>query len=365
MKLRDQILWELRQIETYLEDGCDTIAGHNGLYHDEETPVRNLSHWLFLVSECKLRHDDYKIESQFIDNLKQRILDCLLKDEFRPLNQAFWVRKNPKKDFCNGTIGQAWVIEALVRASIAFAEPGLYKIAEDLFCKHPFHDDLGVWGRLNVDGTHSTPDPVFNHQLWMAAAASQLDKTDLARQRASLFLDNVASNVKLYHDGIICHLSPVMKMPHKSSDKRLKVEAVLNYIFYVMSRHEQKYKSAGYHAFNLYAFALMHEAFPNHTFWTTRKFRKMIEVTRTAKFKKLNIANPYSYPYNPTGIEMAFVLETFVPNSEHEIGDWLRLQLSETHVPDDSIMTRQSKDAMTSRARIYEAVRLQSDYSLI
>jgi hypothetical protein len=84
-------------------------SGHNGPHGDEETPVRNTSHALYIL--CWLvdsGFDEYKDKANLA-------VDYLLSKQARPMGSSFWCRSNPEKDFNNGLVGQAWVFEALLK----------------------------------------------------------------------------------------------------------------------------------------------------------------------------------------------------------------------------------------------------------
>ena len=179
-------------------------AGHNGPYIDPETPVRNTAHWL--VTLCYLFKETG--ESKYRDSAESAA-DYLLSKEARPMGASFWCRKNPEKDFANGLMGQAWTIEALVYASEVLKRDDCYKLAEEVFILHPWDGKASLWRRVNVDGSYKSFDGTFNHQLWFAAAGAMLKKTKTAVERADAFLNNVAVNVELYKNGVVCHNSVI------------------------------------------------------------------------------------------------------------------------------------------------------------
>lgn len=115
-------------------------AGQNGPYGDAETPVRNTAHWLF--SFCRL----YKrTQNKVFYEAAQKAADYLLSSEARPMGASFWCRKNPEKDFCNGVMGQAWVIEALVEAARVLKRQECYRLAEEVFLLHPWDGMRCLW----------------------------------------------------------------------------------------------------------------------------------------------------------------------------------------------------------------------------
>ncbi|TVQ45480.1 MAG: hypothetical protein EA362_08815 [Saprospirales bacterium] len=334
-------------------------SGQNGPYFDEETPVRNTAHWLFTLAACYEREADARIKAA-----AENAIDYLLSEKARPMNAAFWIRKNPEKDFCNGVIGQAWVMESLIKAAEVFSREDCYKAAEQVFLLHHFDEQLFIWKRLNVDGSWNSPDPTFNHQLWMGAIAAQLSHTAEAREKSKSFFNQIGTKVRLYGDGIIQHVSPVTRLSISIKNPKKVVEGILGQAYYHLSKRKLRLKSSGYHAFNLYAFSLYYHQFSDHPFWESRKFRKMLKVTESNRFLKEQIGNKYSYPYNPMGLEMAYVTETFEPNKKEKIEYWLNKQWEFTGEKGKSIMTRDSADENTARARIYEASRLKGDYQL-
>lgn len=104
------------------------IAGHNGPYFDEETPVRNTSHWIIIFS-CL-----YKLTSKEIYRIyASKYLSYLFSSDSRPMNASYFCRKNKEKDFCNGLMGQAWVMEALLYYHEVFNHKPSYELAEEIF----------------------------------------------------------------------------------------------------------------------------------------------------------------------------------------------------------------------------------------
>ena len=93
--------------------------GHDGPHYDEETPVRNSSHWLITFLKAYDITKDEKFREASID-----LAEYLISKDARPMDANFFHRKNPEKDFCNNLIGAAWTIEALVEASKKFRQSG-------------------------------------------------------------------------------------------------------------------------------------------------------------------------------------------------------------------------------------------------
>lgn len=333
--------------------------GHNGPYHDPETPARNTAHWL-----VTLAHINHNESSDEIISAAHRACDYLLSSAARPMNASFFCRTNPKKDFCNGLMGQAWAIEGLIAASRLLDRKDALQLAQEVFHLHPFSKDDALWQRVAVDGSYLPPDATFNHQLWFAAIAAQLQDTE-ATQRAGHFLDQIGQHVQLYPNGIIFHKSKLgpVKPAHFNSVMAL-ARATYAALRRMKERRQLYSKSVGYHGFNLYAFAMLKQQFPDHPFWTSKKINKMLAVTQTDAFLKDLDHSHYGWPYNPPGLELAFAGEVF--NLGHEYCQfWINRQYEKTYDANiQNLLTRDTPDPQTSSARLYEATRLTGQYEL-
>ena len=352
--------------------------GHNGPYYDEELPLRNTSHILILL----LKAGELSGDSVF-RNAALRALDYITAGERRPMGATFWVRRNPEKDFSNGLIGQAWVIEALAYAAQDLGDDHLKALAEEVFMLHPFDESTGRWRVVNVDGSYDPVDMTFNHQLWFAAAGGLLQGNEHIRAQVQQFMDKLGDNLEIYDNGLIrhtlawqVHRRPPLKTRLKQlirtsllrAGKAATTDGVIN-------------KAIGYHAFNTYAFSLLYQQLKNHVFWKSETFTRILNFPLTDLYRdgldhfgpdvvgkgKLLPFNRFGYPYNPPGIEMAFTVQTlrehYGDRYEGLIREWLGRQIARTFDPDSGLMNRQTDDGATLAARLYEAVRL-SDYEL-
>lgn len=327
--------------------------GHNGPYHDPETPVRNTGHWV--ITLCKA----YELsgDTRFRD-AAWRAAQYLLSAEARPMQATFFCRKNPKKDFCNGLIGQAWAIEALVSASETLEDGTYVKVAEDVFLMHPFDDQRGLWQRVNVEGTYSTFDMTLNHQLWFAAAGSMLDSSTHGPIGAHVLrcLDATqASHLSIARSGRITHHARDW-----SRSRRIQklTQSLLRPPWTLHESARLAHKEAGYHAFNLYAFALLKQRFAVHPLWRSKQFEAAWRYAQTEEFMRSLDGNEFGYPYNPPGLEMAFALEVFAENARTAQEEWLSEQLRRSFDFESHFMNRGTQDPLTLSARLYEATRL-------
>lgn len=323
--------------------------GHNGPYFDKETPLRNTAHWLITFLKA------YEIagKSRF-KKAAEKALEYLLKPSLRPSDATFLCRKEGI-DKCNGLIGQAWVIEALVLASNKLNNEKCKKLAKDVFSLHPFNKECGLWKRVHVNGKIGTMDPTFNHQLWFAAAGSLLNTSQKGKisSRIERFLDKVEENLSLHRSGLIKHRISLTKK-----------QGLKNFISYFIE--DLKEKEVGYHTFNLYGFSLLKKWGPEHSFWKSTKFNKILKYILDDKNIDLE-KSKYAYSFNPTGFEIAFTVETFFDyfnNTPKEtIKTEVKKQLDKHYHEGKNMMGKNTIDSKTLSARLYESTRL-SDLKL-
>jgi len=357
-------------IEKMAENGS-LPPGRNGPWNDPETPVRNTGHWLltFLNAYESSNEDRYRSASD-------RAVEYLLSQEARPYEQTFHHRHVSSQDRCNGLIGQAWSIEALVAAGETLDREELLHLAESVFLLHPFDERLAAWKIVDIDGTVIGFDMTFNHQLWFAAVgallAQQPNTNPEVERRVRRFMDELKANTQLYESGIIRHLlKPDFNIPkyttvffdgirrgtaHKMILGQLRSMATRG--GESSSKDEWHERAIGYHSFNMYAFALLYERFPSHDFWNSRVFDRALSFATGDGFAAQLDGNPYGYPYNCSGIEMAYVLEVFGENNRDAQREWIDRQLALHYDPRGKMLSKNTADANTLTARLYESTRV-------
>lgn len=343
-------------LQLQAEDGSFP-QGCNGPYRDPETPARNTAHWLITM----LKAYEISNESRFKDSA-WRAVQYLLSPSVRPMNAAFFCRKNPEKDFCNGLIGQAWIIEALAIAGIKLQDSKYIKLARNVFMLHPFDHKAGLWRRLNVDGSYNSFDMTFNHQLWFASAGSLLDR-DSDNSISSVitrFLDCIlTSHLNIDRSGRIIHS---ILMPTTSLKKMVKSIFFLRGSNNIYTKNKSKTtKEIGYHAFNMYAFSMLKQYIPEHPLWQSTKLLSTLNFINKAEFVNGLENNIYGYPYNPPGIEVAFTIQEFssLVSFSKSPKWWVEQQLRRCYDMNEMMMSKLTEDKETLSARIYEAVRLK------
>jgi len=360
-------------VPTQRQDGS-FAPGHNGPYYDEELPLRNTGHALVLM----LRAHELSREDKY-QKSALRALEYMTAEERRPMGATFWVRNNPEKDFSNGLIGQAWVIEALDYAARKLGDDRLIRQAEEVFLLHPFDEEKGRWRVVNVDGSYDPVDMTFNHQLWFAAAGSFLQGNELIRQQVRRFMDTLGSNLEMYSSGLIVHPLGGLNRRRQPIKRRLKqsIKTLL------LERGKAAYadvvinKAIGYHAFNTHGFSLLYNHMKDHVFWGSETCSRILNFLLTDLYRegldyyiadseskgKVLPFNRFGYPYNPPGIEVAFTMQTFAAHYgagyEKHAATWLGRQFDRTFDPESGLMNRQTDDEVTLAVRMYEAVRLK------
>lgn len=358
MRLNDIILQSAKAALDLQSANGSFPKGHNGPYYDPETPVRNTAHWLITL----LKAYELSNESTFKD-AAFKAAQYLTAPAARPMRATFFCRTNPGKDFCNGLIGQAWAIEALVIASKTLEDHKYQELAKEVFLLHPFDYEVSLWRRVNVDGSHTTYDMTFNHQLWFAAAGAMLDgdKEGKIQRQVARFLDRVQkAHLRTARSGRITHslrLSSSLRGISGAAAYTLRHPRQV-----IKQNTKMTHKEIGYHAFNLYGFCLLYQHFPMHPLWQSKKFMPTLRFMNSREYVKGLENNRFGYPYNPPGFEVAFTMQVFGSHLSSVLKPadwWVEQQLKLCYDVREKMMNRNTEDKETLAARLYEATRLQ------
>ncbi len=350
-------------------------GGHNGPYNDSETPVRNKGHWLIIFSKC------FELTGKqiYLDTVR-KLAEYLVSKESRPYGYSFHHRLKEVKDKCNGLIGQAWTFAALAHASLVTENPKFAELAEEVFFQHRFNPECGLWNRLEIDGNIESIDSTFNHQLWFAACASILisSRRNEIYRRIISFLDALSENLTVLDNGLICHPIENQLRGNKFDLSQISnLKKLKNNVFQIMGIRNSKnydqikdkndrmiYKSIGYHQFNIYAFAMLKETIPEHSFWQSPEFGRSVDYLLSDEFKNGISDNIYGFPYNPPGFEIPYSLSVLTDMSESELVEisswWVNEQFKRCYNPKTRMMDRNTKDSLTHTARIYEIANLSN-----
>jgi hypothetical protein len=348
-------------------------GGHNGPYYDPETPVRNTAHWITIFAYC------YKKTSN--PNYLAAVVKCadyLLSKDARPMGSAFYCRTNPRKDFSNGTIGQAWAIEGLVSAYQVTSDSKYLQTAKEVFLLHPFDENYKLWKVVNVDGSYRGFDMTFNHQLWFAASGylllKEIDDEEIRRQ-CDTFMDNLPNTFKTYKNGLVCH---GIINPLKFKER---LHNIFDLIMYKLKsfklNSDRRYKENGYHLFNHFAFALIKNSGYNGDFFQSKQFNQSLQYCFSSELNdwleyepikkdchlmpkvKNSDINIYGYGYNGPGFELPFIKKVFLKEDAQDdfVTPVTDKQLQYTFNEMDSSFNKNVDDPATLNARLYELVR--------
>lgn len=323
-------------------------SGHNGPHRDPETPIRNTAHFVIIFTRAgELSGDPSYLQSA------ERCLNYLLDNNPYRREFNFRHRSNPNKDECNGLIGPAWTIEALLHAHKELNRSDALDLASELFWLHPFDEDKGIWQRVEPDGRVLSVDATFNHQLWFAACSSQMCAGSVEiKNRIHHFLEMLKSNWAIANNGRIIH---PLWLPKRRLREVLKRQIKKPY------RENCIAREVGYHAFNLYAFAMLKESgieFPPHV---DKKLKRALDYLDTREFLNVIEGNAYSFSYNPPGWELPYALVTLKGVSANECKNWIIRQLLHSYDKEERMMSLRNQDPNTHTARIYEAARMSDE----
>lgn len=354
-------------LHDYYRDGV-VAAGCNGPHNTLETALRNTSHWIISLGRAfrLTGKEDYKTAAIIIGA-------ALLDETFRPYGFSFYARECEGVDRCNGLIGQAWTIEALAELH-ALTENSVYRdLGIELAKQHKFDAYFSVWHSLDIDGKCLNIDNVFNHQLWFCAAVALINHghdTEL-NARLDSFMAQMDVNLSVSDSGLINHhIVRIMKSPRVRLQgllKHLRHGSLLSRTFKnTVNRTKEAGADAaardnGYHAFNTYAFAVMKTVVPEHGFWKSEKYHKLVAYLHDPRLVTALEGSIYGFPYNPPGFEIPFSLEILSEGERPQIlaaaQFWLQRQISYSYNSETHMFDRQCADKATQSARLYEAAR--------
>lgn len=359
-------------IKGYEIDG-KVSCGINGPYDDPETPVRNLCHLMVITAEEILLFGRNELKHVFV----KMCTDLLsMKND----NGLFEMRNKKGKDNCNGVIGHAWVIEALIYAYRVLHDKIFLERATDIALKHAFQMDLSLWAIPNTEPSDYTIDYTFNHQLWYAASLAELNfyiKDSVFAHQINAFIASLPKNMNNSRYGKISHT--IYNRIQLKNRIKGRIKKVLDLINEFLNRKSLEYKEQGYHVFNLAAFARLNNVLPMVSLKENVKILKAFDYVYSKYFieglenrnfiKDISLNNQnlqplelsinvYGYPYNVPGFELPFVAKSFKDQKLMEIADkCIARQLELTFDNDNYILSKCVHDVHTVNYRIYEYYR--------
>nr|WKN34683.1 hypothetical protein K4G66_20120 [Tunicatimonas sp. TK19036] len=357
-------------------------AGHNGPYHHPETLLRNQGHWIVTLGQLYKWTGEEKYKLQL-----EKWSPVLVSGKVRPYGYSFHHRDVPGKDRCNGLVGQAWTFEALITAAEILGDDRYTDRAIEVFQQHVFNEQYGLWNIVEIDGAILPIDNAFNHQLWFAASISPLrQKNKAVAKKIDIFLDSLWENLSLLDSGLIYHeLERVLEDPYqkeKIESSSFKVKHHFKQVLQQLGLLEKpltpaqkkvllwdkmKCKSIGYQAFNVYAFTMLKQAYPEHEIWNHPKTQKIADYLLSSEYKEGVEGNKFSFAYNPPGFEIPYVFSEFLMHTgmEDVIAQsqcWLQRQIDLTYDSEAKLFNKTTEDIYTLTARVYELSRAPKEF---
>jgi len=342
-------------------------AGHNGPWHDPETPVRATAHWALVFYEAYSRSR----RQGFLD-AAIRACDYLIAKENRPSGATFACRL-PKegKTRCNGLIGQAWAVEPLILIGGALQAPEYLRVAENVLSLHPYDRRGHGWRVVEFDGQIKGVDRTYNHQVWFCAMTWLFerihgDRNSALSAAARDFSMRLGRMTRLTNRSYFAHValrSPVARLRDAATwlltgGHRRRLGPVF----------PQDYLSVGYHSFVLYGLGLMRDHLPIGEGPIPTGLGEMIGrgigIAGGHLWRLSPDENVFAFGYNPTGIEMAYALVMFPDLAPGDAAsgpgaeEWLARQVANHFDSSTGLMDRAAPDPIALAARIYEAIRL-------
>lgn len=344
--------------------------GVNGPHHHPETPVRNTAHWSTIWSHLYARTGDVRWRAYC-----EAAALYLSADARRPGGFTFEQRIVKGKDRCNGVIGSAWVTEALCELGAALERRSLHELAGELVQLHPFNSRYGLWNRIEISGDDLGPDTTLNHQIWFAAACSDVPNLPHAVSAdLHCFLDLLPSQLHVFRSGLIYHLlkrKPSNESAKSRLRKRVASLAAGQWSRFQPSDGAERLKWFAYHHFNLYGLSVLKARFPDHQSWRSRQLRPALQLLLEPPFREQlsHKNNPYSWGYNAPGFEIPLILARFSEELDLDGGyveslslSWLHEQVERTYDAESKQFSRNTADVQTLTARMYELVRAVSAF---
>ena len=344
-------------LELQREDGSFP-PGRNGVYDEPETPVRTTSHWLTTLSKVyEITGDEVFAEAA------NDAADYLLSDEARPYGYTFHSRNAEGKDKCDGLIGQAAPMRGLAWAGPTLERPELLEEAMSVFSAHPFDDQIGLWERVEIDGTLLSFDRTLNHQITFASASANLtEEYQGAETRIRQFLNRLATNIRTHSDGLIKHyarpapLETFVTVLQTPRHWRLFLnELVVHY--YSMSEARRK-KETGYHPINIYGLAKLKHSFPDHPVWDHQFVDRMINFVDSKEYREVINSIDVQCGSMAPGIQTAYALLTFDNRKSSIIADWISQDIETRFDSDRDLFIMNALDCNFQAASVYHAVNL-------
>ncbi len=338
-------------LELQREDGSFP-PGRNGVYDEPETPVRTTSHWLTTLSKVYDITGDQEFAAA-----ANNAADYLLSEEARPHGYTFHSRNARGKDKCDGLIGQAAPIRGLACAGSALKRPELLETSADVFSLHPFDSGLGLWKRIEIDGTSLSFDRTLNHQLTFAASCANLSDHGIGTDRIEGFLDKLTNTMCLHSNGLVKHYirPPIFDVLRIVLRSPKNWNLLLNeFMFHYYSQSSKcQLKELGYHPINLRSLARLRESFPHHSLWETTLVDDATRFVDTDQYAGSEGVMHIDYGSMTPGIHTAYALLILTNCNLSEVRKWLTGDIKQRFDFNQDLFVLNAEDSSFQAATIY------------
>ncbi len=356
-----------RLFRDYLQG--DIFCGENGPYDDKETKVRNLC--ALIISSCisVLDGEEEICEVNHILNMVNELYS------FEDVDGLYIIRNKDGKDFCNGVLGHAWVMEALMYVYLVTKDKKHVDKCTHIFESHKFNEKTGLWMCPIKFGGKC--DMTINHQIWFAGVAAELyllTNSQEVMNKLQIFADMFWKNTSVHMCGLICHYVQGSKGITKIKSN---IKVFLDEARALMGLSSMRYKENGYHMFCLTGLARIKMAGIGESIFTNRHFSKALRYCNTKKYrtclldnkhdkdistltdkKKMQAisCNIYGYSYNAPGFEVEYVHSIFSCINETTITELKCKQLELTYNPDSVLFENNTMDKFDLSYKVYEGM---------
>lgn len=337
-------------LELQRDDGSFP-PGRNNVYDENETPVRTTSKWLITLSAVLETTGDEKIRSAAED-----ALEYLLSDEARPCGYSFHSRTTEDKNFCDGLVGQSGPITSLIHAGELLERSDAIQIASEIFHLHPFDARLGLWERIEIDGTNLSFDRTLNHQIFFAGGGATVANHDeAAHRRVETFLDRLSENIQITKSGRLRHLikPPRFRVIRSLSNRRAGWNLVWNDAVATLYHltDKQAEKELGYQLVNLRGLATLKKTYPDHPVWDNEQIQRSIEYVVSGQFEDEYDAIQPKYGTMVPMLSLARALDAF-GGSEQRIIECIETALNRRFDPGCDLLVCDTIDPNYQAAEI-------------
>lgn len=327
-------------------------CGKNGPHNHNMTTARNTGHFsiLFLFLYQQTSNPIWKIAAQ-------KAISHLM--TLRPLEGSFWHRKHPFKPSYNGLIGQAWSLEALIVGYNILKDEKYLECAKNLIDSYKFDHKEFLWYEVDLDGSLRPINMTLNQQIWFTAMVAKICNDNLCiKNNVCEFLSHIEQHMKCRSNGLVYTR---IYLKNRSYSQKL-AKKILNIIHYE-NRNEI---DTGYHVFTLTGLAILYETIPEHHYFQSKQFRKILTFSFSDKYLKAFKKSKFGYEYNVIGFELPYVWTIFrqflnenaLAKSIEVYNEQLKHYSSETN----GLLACNSFDTETLAARIYEVYRINNPF---